>query len=204
MKELEKVKRISISSTLFILAVLVGVLAYERPENMYARNTKSTLEDLTHLNYIIPKDELDSPNVVLVDIRRPYDFEQGHLENAINIPAAEILQEENKKVFSEIKDSNKLAVLYGNEVEEANMPFLLLYQLGYDNVKLLSVSNKYLHNSLITESAEVERPVANIRAFIDESVRNATKKEEIKKPAVIPKKVIPVKKKKKLPVEGGC
>ncbi len=33
MKELEKVKRISISSVLFILAVLIGVLAYERPEN---------------------------------------------------------------------------------------------------------------------------------------------------------------------------
>ncbi|SOC79290.1 Rhodanese-like domain-containing protein [Salinimicrobium sediminis] len=204
MKELEKVKRISISSTLFILAVLVGVLAYERPENMYARNTKSTLEDLTRLNYIIPMDKLDSPDVVLVDIRRPYDFEQGHLENAINIPAAEILREENKKIFRKLKDSNKLAVLYGNKIEEANIPFLLLYQLGYDNVKLLSVNNKYLHNSLITESADVEKPVANIRAFIDESVRNATKKEEVKKPAVIPKKVIPVKKKKKLPVEGGC
>ncbi|MDX1602119.1 MAG: rhodanese-like domain-containing protein [Salinimicrobium sediminis] len=204
MKELEKVKRISISSTLFILAVLVGVLAYERPENMYARNTKSTLEDLTRLNYIIPMDKLDSPDIVLVDIRRPYDFEQGHLENAINIPAAEILREENKKIFRELKDSNRLAVLYGNKIEEANIPFLLLYQLGYDNVKLLSVNNKYLHNSLITESADVEKPVANIRAFIDESVRNATKKEELKKPAVIPKKVIPVKKKKKLPVEGGC
>lgn len=204
MKELEKVKRISISSTLFILAVLVGVLAYERPENMYARNTKSTLEDLTRLNYIIPMDKLDSPDVVLVDIRRPYDFEQGHLENAINIPAAEILREENKKIFRELKDSNRLAVLYGNKIEEANIPFLLLYQLGYDNVKLLSVNNKYLHNSLITESADVEKPVANIRAFIDESVRNATKKEELKKPVVIPKKVIPVKKKKKLPVEGGC
>ena len=195
MKELEKVKRISISSTLFILAVLVGVLAYERPENMYARNTKSTLEDLTRLNYIIPMDKLDSPDIVLVDIRRPYDFEQGHLENAINIPAAEILREENKKIFRELKDSNRLAVLYGNKIEEANIPFLLLYQLGYDNVKLLSVNNKYLHNSLITESADVEKPVANIRAFIDESVRNATKKEELKKPAVIPKKVIPVKKK---------
>ncbi|MDX1752809.1 MAG: rhodanese-like domain-containing protein [Salinimicrobium sediminis] len=204
MKELEKVKRISISSTLFILAVLVGVLAYERPENMYARNTKSTLEDLTRLNYIIPMDKLDSPDIVLVDIRRPYDFEQGHLENAINIPAAEILREENKKIFRELKDSNRLAVLYGNKIEEANIPFLLLYQLGYDNVKLLSVNNKYLHNSLITESADVEKPVANIRAFIDESVRNATKKEELKKPVVIPKKVIPVKKKKKLPVEGGC
>ena len=50
MKQLEKVKRISISSTLFILAVLVGLLMYERPENMYAVNAKKTLENLTNMD----------------------------------------------------------------------------------------------------------------------------------------------------------
>jgi len=44
MKELEKTKRISIAATLFILAVIIGLLTYKRPKNIYAINTKDTLE----------------------------------------------------------------------------------------------------------------------------------------------------------------
>ena len=143
MKELEKVKRISIASTLFILAVLIGVLTYERPENLYAMTTKSTLEHLTNSDYLMSINDINSPDIALVDVRSPYEFEKGHLENAINISTPEILEEKNKEIFQELKDSKKVAVLYGKDLEEANIPFLLLYQLGYDNLKMLSVDNMY-------------------------------------------------------------
>jgi len=42
MKELEKTKRISIASVLFILVVLIGLLTYKRPKHMYAVNSKTT------------------------------------------------------------------------------------------------------------------------------------------------------------------
>lgn len=203
MKELEKVKRISISSTLFILAVLVGLLMYERPENMYAVNAKKTLENLTNMDYFMSMEKVRELDVALVDIRSPFEFEMGHLENAINIPAADILKEENKAVFQEYKASEKLVVLYGKNVEEANIPFLLLYQLGYDNLKLLNVENTFLHDKMITQPTTVEKPIANIRAFIDESVKNSNKKVEVKE-IPVPKKIVTIKKKKKKPVEGGC
>ncbi|HER40423.1 MAG TPA: hypothetical protein ENO10_04300 [Salinimicrobium catena] len=203
MKELEKVKRISISSTLFILAVLVGLLMYERPENMYAVNAKKTLENLTNMDYFMSMEKVRELDVALVDIRSPFEFEMGHLENAINIPAADILKEENKAVFQEYKASEKLVVLYGKNVEEANIPFLLLYQLGYDNLKLLNVENTFLHDKMITQPTIVEKPIANIRAFIDESVKNSNKKGEVKE-IPVPKRIVTIKKKKKKPVEGGC
>ena len=43
MKELEKTKRISIATTLFILIVLIALLAYKRPKHLYTVNTLDTL-----------------------------------------------------------------------------------------------------------------------------------------------------------------
>ncbi|NEW79880.1 MAG: hypothetical protein GZ086_10755, partial [Gelidibacter sp.] len=53
MKELEKTKRISIAATLFILAVLIGLLTYKRPKNIYAINTATTLEKVTSENFFV-------------------------------------------------------------------------------------------------------------------------------------------------------
>ena len=204
MKELEKVKQISIASVLFILAVLIGVVTYELPENTYAVKTKTTLEQLSSKDYIVSFDSINNPGFALIDIRSPYEFNKGHLKNAINISTPEILNRENKEVFRELQDENKTMVLYGKDPEEANIPFLLLYQLGYSNLKLLSVDNTYFQNQLVTRSIEVEKPIADIQGFIDESAKNRSKTVDLQENAPAPKKIITVKKKKKKPVEGGC
>ncbi|MDP2067733.1 MAG: rhodanese-like domain-containing protein [Lutibacter sp.] len=205
MKELEKTKRISIAATLFILAVIIGLLTYKRPKNVYAINSKDTLEKITSANYFTTLEELKNPEYVLIDIRNQYEFEKGHLENAINIYAAEILSDDNIKVFDELKESNKTAILYGNNPQEVNAPFLILYQLGYDNIKLLTIENSYLQNKLITKNSEIEKSEADITAFINESVKKANATETVKKEvAAPPKKVITIEKKKKAEAEGGC
>jgi len=203
MKELEKIKRISIVSTLFILAVLIGVLTFERPKNMYAFNTENTLETLTTTSYLISMDELDKNNSVLIDVRSQYEYEKGHLENAINMALPEILTEENQLILNDLKDGKTL-VVYGKNVQEANKPFLRLYQLGFTNIKLLSVKLDYLQNKLIVSKEEVEKPVSNIQDFINESVKNSKKPIVLEKVKAEPKRVITVQKKKKKPVEGGC
>lgn len=204
MKELEKTKRISIAATLFILAVIIGLLTYKRPKNIYAINTKDTLEKITSENYLISLNELNNPDYMLIDIRNQYDFEKGHLDNAINIYATEILSEDNIKVFEELKENNKTAVLYGNSPQEPNAPFLILYQLGFENIKLLAIENSYLQNKLITKNSEIEKSEADVSAFINESIKKANTVETVKVVAAPPKKVITIEKKKKAPAEGGC
>jgi len=205
MKELEKTKRRSIAATLFILAVIIGLLTYKRPKNIYAINTKDTLEKITSANYFTTLDELKNPDYVLIDIRNQYQFDKGHLENAINIYAAEILSVDHIKVFDELKESNKTAVLYGNNPQEVNAPFLILYQLGFDNIKLLAIENSYLQNKLISKNTVIEKSEADLTAFINESVKKANTTETVKKVVVAPpKKVITIEKKKKAPAEGGC
>jgi rhodanese-related sulfurtransferase len=204
MKELEKTKRISIAAVIFILAVIIGLLTYKKPKNTYAINTKNTLEKITSENYLVALNELNNPDYVLIDIRNQYDFEKGHIENAINVYAAEILSEDNIKVFEELKATNKTAVLYGNNPQEPNAPFLILYQLGYDNIKLLAIENSYLQNKLITQNSDIEKSEADVSAFINESIKKANTTPVVKVVAAPPKKVITIEKKKKAPAEGGC
>ncbi|OGS69569.1 MAG: hypothetical protein A3F91_13575 [Flavobacteria bacterium RIFCSPLOWO2_12_FULL_35_11] len=204
MKELEKTKRISIAATLFILAVIIGLLTYKRPKNVYAINTKDTLEKITSENYYLTLEELKNPDYVLIDIRNQYEFEKGHLENAINIYASEILSDDNTNVFDELKESKKTAVLYGNNPQEVNASFLILYQLGYDNIKLLAIENSYLQNKLISKKVVIEKSEADVTAFINESVKKANTVETVKVVVAPPKKVITVEKKKKAAAEGGC
>lgn len=208
MKELEKIERISIASILFILVILIGLLTYKRPKNTYTYNTKNTLEKLSDKNYFVNINDINNQNYVLVDIRSGYEFDKDHLKNAINIHTPDLLNEDNLNVFKKLKTTNKTAILYGNDPHDVNMPFILLYQLGYDNIKILAAKNNYLQNKLISKNCEIEKTENDIKFFIDESV----KKSEIKVKAKVqtakrvpaPKKVITVQKKKKKMPEGGC
>lgn len=203
MKELEKVKRISIASTLFILAILIGVLTFERPKNMFTTNTKNTLEHLIPKDYLVSLNEISNSNQQLIDVRSEFEYDMGHLSHAINIATSEILSEQNQSILNGLKDSNKTIVLYGKNPEEANMPFLILYQLGFNNMKLLSTEIDYLQNKLVTNPSDIEKPVADIKAFINESIKKTETTPIIKtiKPV---KKVIVLQKKKKKAPEGGC
>lgn len=217
MKELEKTKRISIAAVLTILLVIIALLSYKRPKHLYTVNTHDTLEKVTNTNYFMAQNEIDKANHVLVDIRTPFDYDKGHLDNAINISSPEILSEENLEAFEKTKEENKTIVLYGNNPNEAITPFMLLSQLGFDNVKILTIKNSYEQDKLITKNVVVENAAPDVNAFIQESIKKteeAMKKAKVAaKPKYVapktkvvttPKKVVPKKKKKKMPVEGGC
>jgi rhodanese-related sulfurtransferase len=205
MKELEKTKRISIASVLFILVILIGLLTYKRPKNLYSVNTQTTLDNIITNDYLIPLDKIAEVEHVLIDIRSQFEFEKGHLENAINIYTPEILSDENTEVFNKLKSDNTTVILYGTNPDEALEPYMLLYQLGYPNLKILLVENSYSQNKLITKNVEIEKSVGDVNAFIDESIKKANIKSKPKaKTPPPPKRVIAVKKKKKMPAEGGC
>lgn len=202
MKELEKIKQISIASVLFILIIIIGLLTYKRPKNNYKHNTKSTLEKLSSLNYFASLEDINDKNNLLIDVRSAYEFDKGHLSKAINIHTPDFLKESSLNLFKDLKSADKTAILYGENPHEVNMPFMFLYQLGYENVKILTAKNSYINNKLTTKIVEVEKYKNDVVAFINKSRKNANVKtiEKIS----IPKKTVTVKKKKKRIAEGGC
>lgn len=205
MKELEKTKRISIAGVISILVVLIAVLSYKKPKHLYVNNSKTTLETITTNNHFVALDALKGNDVVLVDVRNQFEFDKGHLENAINIYTPEILSDKNTSILNNLKNNNKTIILYGTTTNDVTVPFLLLTQLGYSNVKMATIKNSYYQNQLITINDTIEKPIADIKAFIDESIKKASTIEKpIPVKVVTPKKVITVEKKKKKPAEGGC
>jgi rhodanese-related sulfurtransferase len=202
MKELEKTKRISIAAMLSILVIITALLSYKRPKHTYTETTKDALEEITSTNYSIPLEKIDNPNYVLIDLRNQYEFEKGHLKNAINIHTSEILSDTYSDILTEIKEDGKTAILYATTPSNAINTYMLLQQLGYDNLKILCIENSYDNNKLVTKKVHIEKPNGDINKFIAESIKKAAVKPKpiIKKK----KKVIAVKKKKKRKPEGGC
>ncbi|MCL7752612.1 rhodanese-like domain-containing protein [Polaribacter sp. Z022] len=202
MKELEKTKRISIATTLFILAVLIGLFTFKRPKNTFVYTSQQTLKILAQHKYLASISEISDTNNVLIDIRNTFEFEKGSLNNAINIQPSEFLSEENLNLFKTFKKENKTVLLFGNNPEEVNLPYLLLSQLGYDNIKLLTLEIKYIQNNFFTKNSPVETYKNDINAFINESLKNSGSKI-INKPKPKKKRIV-VRQKKKKTAEGGC
>ncbi|MBI9042040.1 rhodanese-like domain-containing protein [Lutibacter sp.] len=205
MKELEKTKRISIAAVITILVVLIAVLSYKKPKHLYTNNTKSTLENITNNNYFVTLEELNGENLALIDVRNQFEFEKGHIENAINIYTPEILNDYNTNLLNNLKTENKTIILYGSNTNDVTIPFLMLNQLGYTNIKMAAIENSYYQNKLISKNDTIEKSYADIKGFIEESIKKASiEPKPIPVKIVAPKKVITVQKKKKKPAEGGC
>jgi rhodanese-related sulfurtransferase len=203
MKELEKTKRISIAAVLTILLVLVALLSYKRPAYMYTQDINDALESVTSEDYFVNYKDLKSTDYALIDLRSQIDFEKGHIEDAINIYAPEILTEDNFKTIKTLQEDSKTIAFYGYQPNEAIAPFMILKQLGIENIKILKSNLNYNQDELVVSDATVEDNLYDVNKFIAESVKKAAVKPK-PKPKPVVKKVVPKKKKKKMPVEGGC
>ena len=102
MKELEKTKRISIAAVLTILLVIIALLSYKRPSHLYSESIENSLELVSNSDYIISHQDLEKFELILVDIRSNIEYNKGHLDNAINIYAPEILDPKSSEVLQEL------------------------------------------------------------------------------------------------------
>jgi len=207
MKELEKTKRISISAVLFLLIVTIAILTFEKPKYVFEKNTEAILNEVNNNSYILTLNQLDSieqSQYQVVDIRSNFEYTKGHINEAINITTHDILKSMNIELFDELVENNKIAVLYGEDPNDANRAWMLLYQLGYENIKILCVETSYIDNKFQVNNHALEKPAINY-AQVMQLVKNAKAetKKQVTKPKT-PKKVITLPKKKKRIPEGGC
>jgi len=204
MKELEKTKRISIASVITILVVLIAVLSYKRPKHNYEINSAQTLEQLTKGNFIITQELLNENNHLLIDIRNQFEFDKGHLPNAVNIATAEILSDDNTALLKSLKQQNKTMVLYGTTPDESLVAYMILSQLEYPDLKIAAINIYYEKNQLKMSPFIPEEKGIDIQQFINKKKKEAAIKALPPPKPIAKRKILPKKKKKKMPVEGGC
>lgn len=79
------------------------------------------------------------PNAVLVDVRTPEEFKQGHIESSINIPLSQL------EDISEITDDNlEIPIaLYCRTGNRAVQALEELKELGYTNVASIGGIEKF-------------------------------------------------------------
>lgn len=200
-----------ITSILVIVIVIIGInglLKIDFTAEKFQKTPQEVHNQLLKKEYLINIENInlnDSVvNYVLIDLRNLSDFENGHIEGALNIFASQILETAPIKLFRKIERDGKTIVLYSNSPLETNSSWYLLNKLGFENVKILNAQIALVNNILKVSPFNDENLPIDIASFIKKS--NEVKVLPIKvEPIIAPiKKVTPVKKAKIEVEEGGC
>ncbi len=213
MKNLSKTTSYRILAVVFIIAA-AGLVLLPKIQKYQGIDPEKLLSHAISPERYISTDELaemiigQDPSFLLIDVRSGMDYEKYALPGAINIPLDSLLSE-NFEAYLNQEEYD--VVLYSNDDFKANQAWLLCNRMDYKNHKVLRGGVNEWFNTIINPKEPSESMPAS--AFEQYDFRKAAsmyfgvaypgKLMEIEVP-VTPKKVIPVKKKKKIPVEGGC
>ena len=152
---------IGLFGTILLLIVLAIFFRPNPPD--YKLNLTQTLLLMKDSSLAITVNTLTGKQ--LIDIRQAESYTQSHAQNAVNIPARQLLDKESIKLFKELKSEGKVAVLYGSSELQVVSPWLLLQQLGYTNVLRLKGYITADGKLAQTELALSESSVLNLSAF---------------------------------------
>ncbi|WP_340113424.1 rhodanese-like domain-containing protein [Maribellus mangrovi] len=135
--------RTMIALSVFVLILIVGFLTRPKPLLTYEKTISESVDALLESDaYFYPWDlgkviAKETENVVLFDIRDNFIFGQGHIPGAENLAASVLSQEDNIERMKNLRDMGVTVVLYGEDELQANGPWMLFRQVGFNNVKLL-------------------------------------------------------------------
>lgn len=208
MKELEKTKRISISAVLFLLVIIAGLLTIKRPKTPFKVNADNTLIACLDHSYMLSPNDLeimDTSTYTLIDIRNNLDYTKGHYKDAINVQVSQFLEDTFINLIEDSLNEGKMIILYGRQPHESNNAWMLLYQLGFDNIRILSAETHYNNDHFNLKEVIIESPELNYAETMEKAKTNPVKKIKSTYTASPKKKkvVTKPKKKKRIP-EGGC
>jgi rhodanese-related sulfurtransferase len=213
MKNFIKKNWIFLSALLAVIVIIAILASTGKPSLNYKLSPQEVIKTLSdNNNQVSPLALYDQvkkgdKSQVLVDVRNSDEFAKGHIENAVNLPVLDIFSKNSLKFFNELADSKQPVILYGNDQLQANGPWMLLKQVGFDNIKvmqggydfykLLPMSDSLMKARNICWKAElpaIDTAAFNTKAAVPEAATPAAEKK--------PAKVVPVK--KAASSGGGC
>lgn len=143
-----------------LAAVLIplGVLVAAIPDNKVVvekatpAQILAEMKDDSHLvttdavaDMLVQKD----PSLQLIDVRSQAEYDQYHLQDAINVPLENILSDENSGLFDQ---DVKMNVLYANGTTSASEAWMLLRQQGYKNLFVMQGGMNYWAETIMNPS----------------------------------------------------
>lgn len=188
---MKKLYKILLIAVLLLIVLILSLRFVQSPTYKFDKDPSNSFVDYAEDEYIISpyaiaKSLLEhDSNTILIDVRNKHDYTNGHIEGAIHMPKETILEDDNFEFFEDLKANNQQAILYGEDVIEANIPFMILKQMGIENISLSSKGYDFFVNSNLKKIAAseidyttIEIPAADFAKFIKEE--NAKAEERIK------------------------
>ena len=204
-------KRTVIVMVIFVVVIVAGLLTITNPRLKYSIDPPEAITIATDFTSGVNAKEIDnllsaSTNAtILIDIRNHYKFARGHIASAVNISAVELQNKENIKWLNELKEDKATVVIYGDSHLQANGPWMVLQQLGFDNVTYLAggYSNYLLYKNTKGKNNEyatyeVDKAKYNFAEVAKETVGSDVANTSKKKHTVVKRK------KKGKATAGGC
>ncbi len=206
-EELNKTKRLTIAVVSIVIVFIFGLLTFQAPELEYKLNPEKILARSNNpdfsLNIMQAKELIGKPDgkAVFVDIRNIISFERSHLENAINMPLRTLFDKSNQKTLKSFNKKGVTVILYGETARQAIDAWMMLQQVGIQNVKIVdgnsdALQSKVIHDNVIsTEISTVDLKV--LKTMTSSTTQSSEGTAEAPKKTVNPKKVEASK-------GGGC
>jgi 3-mercaptopyruvate sulfurtransferase SseA len=196
---------------IFAVVIIIGFLTMKKPLLNYQMNVKQSVQQLQDKNaYFYPYQLPDfinhkDKNTVLIDIRNKFVYGQGHIPGSENISAVGLTEPENIDRLKEYKKNGITVVLYGQNQLQANGPWMLFREVGFDNIKVLLGGYDYYkaHKNDLAATKDDNSyvlgiPRCNYAEVAKSSGSVSQAKEGTKKPVIFHRR------KKAAAVSGGC
>lgn len=145
-------KKTLIAFVIFAVVIIAGLITLSGPRLNYSLSPEETIELVAWDEGFVFPYELEDvlvgavDTVIIVDIRNTFEFSRGHIPGSENISAVELISEENIKRLKKLRDEGVKVVIYGETLLQANGPYMVLRQIGFDNVSALMGGYNYYAN----------------------------------------------------------
>ncbi|HRY98062.1 MAG TPA: rhodanese-like domain-containing protein [Bacteroidales bacterium] len=196
------------------LIILIGIVTLRKPEYTFAISTSEThalvMEDQNSLSPAESRAiaEARTGGFRFIDLRNAYDFHQGTVAGALNLPTHSLLLPKAFDQLRSMDEEGATLVLFGHGGAAANGPWMVLRQLGFARVKVLeggySAYQAMLKDSGGTQEFVPEEMARYSYQDVVDSLISAAGQAVPADREKVPEKVVPVKKARSSAVEGGC
>lgn len=202
--------------TIFILPLALLIAAV--PENKtkpFKVSVEDLLQEFNDGEQYISTDQVadmivkEDPSILLIDVRAEDEYNEYHLEGAINIPLHNILSQDWRDYLDQDVRTN---IFYCNGTVKANEAWMICRQLGYTNNNLVMQGglNYWAETIMNPKKPEATAPADEFARYDFRKAANAAlggANLEEASATEAPNKTAPPKlniKKKKRRVAGGC
>ena len=141
--------------TIVVLAVFLGLSSLKISQKFrVSKSAEEVHQELINHNHLISPEKaseiLDSQDqeYVFVDLRNPQDYDNFHIQDAVNVPYQRVLD----KDYETYLRNSQIKILYSERSVKADQIRLLLTQYGYENLFVLQGGISHWKENMVSKN----------------------------------------------------